>query len=152
VAVVEKKQIDIDLEFLPRKLLGQCLLLIEQYHETHGYGCLPDILWRSGLGSFIEQTEPFSRQLVRASKTRRVKEANSIFAEMATTILALEILASSFYGWSSLFPEAAKKSCAILGRSTRLQTPLMNHYVRPPDDTYARAAVILSPDYRFSEL
>ena len=49
-----------DFGFLPQNLRSQCRSLIESYHGLHGYGCLPDILWKAGLGPFIEIAPTFA--------------------------------------------------------------------------------------------
>ena len=119
-----------DIGFLPESLVKQCRNVIESYHGSHGYFCLPDILWKSRLGPFIEQNPTLGPLLRKASVTRRAKKANECFVTIATTILSMEILASSFGGWSSLYPEAAKKARAFQRRnSVNPQTPLMNYYV-----------------------
>ena len=87
-----------DLSFLPKSLTVQCQSLIESYHELHGYACLPDILWKSRLGPFIETHQEFRQLLKKASTTRSAKKSNQGFVRIATTILSLEILASSFAG------------------------------------------------------
>ena len=45
---------NVDFGFLPNSLISQCQALIESFHALHGYSCLPDILWKAGLGPFIE--------------------------------------------------------------------------------------------------
>ena len=87
---------NVDLNFLPGNLTKQCRSLIESYHDVHGYACLPDILWKSRLGPFIEKHSELRQFLRKASTTRSAKKANDGFVRIATTILALEILASSF--------------------------------------------------------
>ena len=122
-----------DFGFLPQNLSSQCRSLIESYHGLHGYGCLPDILWKAGLGPFIETHREFRRLLRKASTTRSAKKSNDGFAQIATTLLSLEILASNFAGWSKLYPQAAFTAKSILKRHTRLShTPLMESYLYPP--------------------
>jgi hypothetical protein len=122
-----------DFGFLPQNLRTQCRSLIESYHGLHGFGCLPDILWRAGLGPFIETHREFRQLLRKASTTRSAKKANDGFAQIATTLLSLEILASNFAGWSTIYPQAASTSKSILKRHTRLSsTPLMESYLYPP--------------------
>ena len=53
VALAEQAE-NPDFSFLPKSLTVQCRSLIESYHELHGYACLPDMLWKSRLGPFIE--------------------------------------------------------------------------------------------------
>src|ERR1700678_2321595 len=91
-----------NLSFLPKSLTAQCQSLIVSYHELHGYACLPNILWKARLGHFIEAHQEFRRLLKKASTTRSAKKSNESFVVIATTILSLEILASSFAGWSAI--------------------------------------------------
>jgi hypothetical protein len=122
-----------DLSFLPRSLTTQCQSLIESYHELHGYACLPDILWKARLAQFIEAHLEFRVLLRKASTTRSAKKSNESFARIATTILSLEILASSFSGWSTIYPDAGSIARAILLRNARSpHMPLMEFYLYPP--------------------
>src|SRR5258708_35099533 len=95
-AAIADKADNLDFSFLPKSLTTQCQSLIESYHELHGYACLPDILWKSGLGPLIETHREFKQLLRRASTTRSAKKSNEGFVRIATTILSLEILASRF--------------------------------------------------------
>jgi hypothetical protein len=120
-------------DFLPPKLRNQCRSLIESYHDLHGYSCLPDILWRAGLGPFIETHREFRQLLKKASTTRSAKKSNEGFTQIATTLLSLEILASNFAGWSTIYPRAAFTTKSILKRHARpTSTPLMESYLYPP--------------------
>jgi hypothetical protein len=122
-----------DLSFLPRSLTTQCQSLIESYHELHGYACLPDILWKARLRQFIEAHQEFRLLLKKASTTRSAKKSNESFVRIATTILSLEILASSFSGWSTIYPDAGSLAQAILLRNARSpHMPLMEFYLYPP--------------------
>ena len=108
-----------DFGFLPTSLTQQCRSLIESYHELHGYACLPNILWKSRLGPFIETHQELRQLLRKASTTRSAKKSNEGFARIATTILSLEILASSFAGWSAIYPQAGSRAQLILRRNSR---------------------------------
>jgi hypothetical protein len=122
-----------DLSFLPKSLATQCQSLIESYHELHGYACLPDILWKARLRQFIEAHQEFRLLLKKASTTRSAKKSNESFVRIATTILSLEILASSFSGWSTIYPDAGSLAQAILLRNARSpHMPLMEFYLYPP--------------------
>ncbi len=135
-----------DFGFLPKSLTTQCRSLIESYHELHGYACLPDILWKSRLGPFIETHNELQQLLRKASTTRSAKKANEGFARIATTILSLEILASSFAGWSAIYPEAGSKAQTILRRNSRSsQMPLMEFYLYPPKYLSSAAVATLIP-------
>src|ERR1700690_3730660 len=132
-AALADKAENIDFGFLPKSLTAQCRSLIESYHELHGYACLPDILWKARLGPFIETHREFRQLLRKASTTRSAKKANEGFVRITTTLLSLEILASSFAGWSAIYPEAGSVAQAILKRHARSpQTPLMDFYLYPP--------------------
>src|ERR1700741_2162414 len=85
----------LDFSFLPKTLTAQCRSLIESYHDVHGFACLPDILWKSRLGPFIEGHREVRQSLRKASRTRGAKKSHQGFVGISTTILALEILASS---------------------------------------------------------
>jgi hypothetical protein len=133
-----------DLSALPPTLAAQCRGLIESYHEIHGYGCLPNMLWRAELGDFIK-AHPCLRQILRkASTTRSAKVANKGFVEIATAILSLEILASDFASWSTMFPEARSTANALLRmRSTRMF--LMEYYLYPPKHISPAILAALTP-------
>jgi hypothetical protein len=135
-----------DLGFLPRSLTTQCRSLIESYHELHGYACLPDNLWKSRLGPFIQSHREFRQLLRKASMTRSAKKSNEGFVRIATTIMSLEILASSFAGWSAIYPEAASMANAILRRHARSpHMPLMEFYLYPPKYISSAAIAALAP-------
>jgi hypothetical protein len=135
-----------DFSFLPTSLTAQCRSLIETYHELHGYGSLPDTLWKARLGPFIETHREFRQLLRKASTTRSAKKSNDGFVRIATTILSLEILASSFAGWSAIYPEAGLTAHAILKRNGRSpHMPLMEFYLYPPKYVSSAAIATLVP-------
>jgi hypothetical protein len=137
---------NLDFSFLPDSLTIQCQSLIESYHELHGYTCLPDILWKARLGPFIQAHREFRQLLKKASTTRSAKKSNEGFARIATTILSLEILASSFAGWSGIYPQAASRALAILKRNVRSpHMPLMEFYLYPPKHISSAAIAALAP-------
>jgi hypothetical protein len=137
---------NLDFGFLPKSLTVQCRSLIESYHELHGYACLPDILWKSRLGPFIETHRELRQLLRKASTTRSAKKSNEGFVKIATTILSLEILASSFAGWSAIYPEAGSRAKAALRRNSRNpQLPLMEFYLYPPKYLSSAAIATLIP-------
>lgn len=122
-----------DLSFLPKSLTAQCQSLIESYHELHGYSCLPNILWKARLGPFIQAHRELRQLLKKASTTRSAKKSNEGFVRIATKILSLEILASSFAGWSAIYPETGSMADAVLRRNARSpHMPLMEFYLYPP--------------------
>jgi hypothetical protein len=104
------------------------------------------MLWRARLGPFIERHQQFRQRLRKASTTRSAKKSNQGFVEIATTILSLEILASSFAGWAALYPDAGATALAILKRqSGGSQTPLMDFYLYPPKYVSSAAIAKLTP-------
>jgi hypothetical protein len=143
-AVLAGKTENVDLNFLPPSLTTQCQSLIESYHELHGYACLPNILWKARLGPFIETHRELRQLLRKASTTRSTKKSNEGFVRISTTILSLEILASSFAGWSAIHPEAGSMAHSILKRNGRSpHMPLMEFYLYPPK--YIGSVATLSP-------
>jgi hypothetical protein len=137
---------EVDLSFLPKNLTAQCRSLIESYHEVHGFACLPDVLWKSRLGPFIEKQPELRQFLRKASTTRSAKKANEGFVRIATAILSLEILASSFAGWSAIYPEPGEKARVILKRNARTShMPLMEFYLYPPKYISTAAIATLAP-------
>ena len=139
-----------DFGFLPQNLRNQCRSLIESYHGLHGYSCLPDILWKAGLGPFIETHREFRQILKKASTTRSAKKANDGFTQIATALLSLEILASNFAGWGTIYPQAASTAKSILKRHARFSsTPLMESYLYPPKHLSSAAIVTLAVPARY---
>src|ERR1700683_1230533 len=137
---------NIDFGFLPKSLTAQCRSLIESYHELHGYACLPNILWKARLGPFIETNREFRQLLRKASTTRSAKKSHEGFVRITMTLLSLEILASSFAGWSAIYPEAATAAQAIIRSHARsTQMPLMEFYLYPPKYINSAAIATLAP-------
>ena len=140
---------NVDLGFLPQNLTSQCRSLIESYHEVHGHAYLPDILWKSRLGPFIETQKQLRRILKKASTTRSAKTANKGFVQIATAILSLEILASRFAGWTVIYPEAGARAQEILRRNAQSpHMPLMDFYLYPPKHLSSAAVATLTPPSR----
>jgi len=140
------KNEEFELGFLPATLTAQCRSLIESYHEVHGYTCLPDVLWKFRLGPFIQRQRELRQCLKKASTTRSAKKANEGFVQIATAILSLEILASSFAGWSAIYPEAGETARSILKRQARgPHMPLMEFYLYPPKHISSAAIATLTP-------
>jgi hypothetical protein len=145
-AALADKSENFDLSFLPKNLTLQCRGMIESYHELHGYACLPDILWKARLGPFIESHREFRQLLRKASTTASAKKSNEGFVRIATAILSLEILASSFAGWSAIYPEAGSRARSILHRNSRSpHMPLMEFYLYPPKYLSSAAIAALAP-------
>jgi hypothetical protein len=145
-ATLAGKTENCDLSFLPKSLTAQCQSLIESYHELHGYSCLPNILWKARLGPFIQAHRELRQLLRKASTTRSAKKSNEGFVRITTKLLSLEILASSFAGWSAIYPEAGSMAHAILRRNARSpQMPLMEFYLYPPKYISSAAIAALAP-------
>jgi hypothetical protein len=145
-AALAEKADNPDFSFLPKSLTVQCRSLIESYHELHGYACLPNMLWKSRLGPFIETHHELQQLLRKASTTRSAKKSNEGFVQIATTILSLEILTSSFAGWSAIYPQAGSIAKLILRRNMRSpQMPLMEFYLYPPKYLSSAAVATLIP-------
>jgi len=103
-------------------------------------------LWKSRLGPFIETHQELRQLLRKASTTRSAKKSNQGFVRIATTILSLEILASSFAGWSAIYPQAGSRAQLILRRNSRSpQMPLMEFYLYPPKYLSTAAVATLIP-------
>jgi hypothetical protein len=147
---IEDRRLEIagnrELEFLPKTLTAQCQSLIESYHELHGYACLPDLLWKSGLGPFIESHRELSQWLKKAATTRSAKQAHNRFVHIAKMILSLEILASGFAGWRAIYPDAGQMASKILQPNVRGHLmPLMEFYLYPPKHMSSAAIATLAP-------
>jgi hypothetical protein len=137
-----------DLQFVPANLSKQCRSLIESYHRIHGYAALPDLLWKSGLGPFIESHQQLRQLLRLASTTRSAKKTNDGFLQIATAILSFEILASSFAGWAGLYPEASHIARTLLTPlAAGQQMPLMAFYLYPPQHMSPSAIATLVPPH-----
>ncbi len=135
-----------ELDFLPANLTAQCRSLIESYHDVHGFSCLPNVLWKFHLGPFIEKQRELRHFLKKASTARSAKKANEGFVQIATAILSLEILASSFAGWSAIYPVAGEMARVILKRNVRgPHMPLMEFYLYPPKTISSAAIATLAP-------
>lgn len=140
---------DFDLGLLPKDLTAQCRSLIEGRHKVHGYASLPDILWKSCYGSFIETHRELRPLLRQASMTRSTKKSNAGFVRIAATILALEVLASGLADWGAFHPQAARLARAILKKNaTDRHMPLMEIYLRPPKYPGSAALATLAPPTR----
>jgi hypothetical protein len=137
---------EFELGFLPANLTRQCRSLIESYHDVHGFACLPDVLWKFRLGPFIQRQRELRQCLKKASTSRSAKKSNEGFVQIATAILSLEILASSFAGWSAIYPEAGEMARDILKRNARsAHMPLMDFYLYPPKHISSAAIATLKP-------
>jgi hypothetical protein len=146
IAAITDKTDNFDLSLLPKSLTTPCRGLIESYHELHGYACLPNVLWKARLGPFIESHHELHQLLRKASTTRSAKKSNEGFVLITTTILSVEILASSFAGWSAIYPEARSMALALLKRNASApHMPLMEFYLYPPKYISSSAIAALAP-------
>jgi hypothetical protein len=103
-----------DFSFLPKDLLEKCAPFILRYHEMNGYSCLPDILWHPEIRNFIEIDTTFQRLFKKSTSCRSAKRAHEGLVCIATTILAIEILATGIAGWGIRHPAARKKAQVLL--------------------------------------
>ena len=119
--------------FVPRELAIKCRQLIESYHAIYGYVGLPDMLWLSDARDIIECHRDLMRVFKKASKARGAQRANASFLQIATTIVALEVLARDFSDWGKRFPAAKREAEKVLGGLPQLRrTWLMDLYLFPP--------------------
>jgi hypothetical protein len=119
--------------FIPDELRSQCHRLIVTFHDMHGYACLPDMLWKAGLASFIERHAALNTALQKASTARSARRANEFFVIIAVEILALEVLARDYASWSGISPAAKDRAVELLGDGTPASRIwLIEHYLYPP--------------------
>jgi hypothetical protein len=140
---------NIDLKFIPRALIENCEHLVESYHGIHGYGCLPDILWRAGVREFVEIHDNLWNLFRKASNTRSARKVNSSYVVIASALLSLEVLANDFMGWGTRFPGAKRRAASLLAEHLppvreRLREVYLHqrNYVRMP---VAAAPALSSP-------
>jgi len=146
--VQARERVDDDLTFLPKDLTRQCRSLIESYHDVHGFASLPNMLWKFRLGPLIERHRELRHLLRKASTTRSAKKASDGFVQIAAMIVSLEILASSFAGWSAIYPVEAEIARDILRRNAHgPHMPLMDFYLYPPKEISAAAVAALAPPH-----
>jgi hypothetical protein len=132
-ALADRESGKLDLGFLPKSLTAQCQALIESYHELHGYGCLPNFLWKAGLGELIETHHELRQLLKKASTARSAKKSDDGFVQIAATLLSIEIVASRFVWRDSIDPRAESMARRILRcEAQNPPTPLMELYLYPP--------------------
>jgi hypothetical protein len=122
--------IDLSLQFVPDELLTKCRRLIKRYHTTYGYSRLPDILWQSDVRAFIQAYKPLARSFNKGTKLRSAKRTNDVLVSVATSILALEVLARNFIGWGNKFPEAKQEAEQLFtAHIARSRACLLDTYV-----------------------
>jgi hypothetical protein len=78
-----------------------------------GYSSLPDILWKPQIQNLIISDAHLNRLFKESTSSRSAKRANEGLIDIATLILALEILATGTAGWGDRFPAASKTAQGI---------------------------------------
>jgi len=122
-----------EFRFLPKELVEKCRKLVESYHGINGYRSLPDMLWHSAGRDVIERSPGLMQIFANASKSRSAKRANDSFLQLATTIVAVEMLARDQAGWGQRQPEAKQEADRLLGASpaSRSRQWLIDMYLYP---------------------
>ncbi|MBV8836410.1 MAG: hypothetical protein JO000_07725 [Alphaproteobacteria bacterium] len=117
-------------DFVPKELAEKCRQLVDGYHALHGYTCLPDMLWQCSARNLIEDDRELRALFRHAVKQRGARQANDGFAQVATTICALEILVRDFAGWGARFP-AARQAAERLAAAhpLRVRASLLEMYL-----------------------
>jgi hypothetical protein len=129
-----------DFKFIPKELAIKCRKLVESYHDIHGYGSLPDMLWHSDARDIIECHRELAQIFKTASKSRCAKRANESLALIATVVASLEILNRDFLGWGKRFPAAKREADELLADFlSRSRTWFMDQYLYP--------SVVIQPDF-----
>jgi hypothetical protein len=118
-----------DLQFIPAVLAEHCRRLIESYHAIHGYRSLPDFLWRAQVRDFVERHDGLRDLFRTASTTRSARAASSAYVAIASTLLALEILAGNFLDWASKFPGAKEAASLRLAHLSARRVCLKDVYL-----------------------
>ena len=120
-------------QFIPKDLAAKCRKLIESYHAMYGFVGLPDMLWLSDARDVIECHDELKQLFKKASRSQGAKRANDSFLLMATTIVALEVLARDFANWGKQFPVAKREAEKLLGDIPSLRRKwLMDSYLFTP--------------------
>jgi hypothetical protein len=131
---------------VPRELADKCRSLIESYHAIYGYVSLPDMLWLSDARNVIEYDRDLMRIFKKASKSRGAKRANDSFLQIATAIVALEVLVRDYAGWGKRFPAAKREAEKLLDHFPQRQWVwLMDLYLFPPVGVRREFASALTP-------
>jgi hypothetical protein len=134
------------LRFLPSELTAKCRSLLESYHALYGYAGLPDMLWHSDARDIIECHRDLTKVFKNGSKSRCAKRANDSFLLIASTIVALEILARDFAGWGRRYPAAKKNAELLIGDALmNSRNWLMDKYLYPPLGIHREFAAALLP-------
>jgi hypothetical protein len=131
---------------VPREMADKCRKLIESYHAIYGYVSLPDMLWLSDARDVIECDRDLMRIFRKASKSRGAKRANDSFLQIATAVVALEVLVRDYAGWGKRFPAAKHEAEKLLDHFPQRQRVwLMDLYLFPPLGVRRELANALTP-------
>ena len=132
--------------FLPDELMAKCGKLLESYHELYGFAGLPDMLWHSEARDIIEGQCDLTQAFRKACKSRCAKRAHESFLQLATAIVALEVLVRDFGGWGQRYPAARREAELLLGDVLLAQRNwLMDRYIYPPVGVNRDFASALAP-------
>jgi hypothetical protein len=135
-----------DFRFIPRELAAKSRKLIEGYHDIHGYGCLPDLLWHSDARDIIDCNRDLTKIFKGASKSRCAKRANGSLLLIATVIFSVETLARDFAGWGKRFPAAKREAEKMLYDATlRPHVWFMDGYLYPRLTAHRELASEIAP-------
>jgi len=133
-------------KFVPKELAAKCRQLLESYHAMHGYTSLPDMIWQCDARDIVECHRELARDFRSASRSRGARRANDSFLSIATSILAVEVLARDFAGWGKRFPVAKREAETILVDSpTRRRLWFMDQYLYPSLSMQREMAGDLTP-------
>jgi hypothetical protein len=135
-----------DFRFIPRELAAKSRKMIESYHDIHGYGCLPDLLWHSDARDAIECNRQLTQIFKSASKSRCAKRANDSLLLIATVIFSVETLARDFAGWGKRFPAAKREAQKMLDDvGLRPHVWFMDGYLYPSLAAHRELASEIAP-------
>lgn len=135
-----------DFRFIPRELAAKSRKMIESYHDIHGYGCLPDLLWHSDARDIIECNRQLTQIFKSASKSRCAKRANDSLLLIATVIFSVETLARDFAGWGKRFSAAKREAQKMLDDvGLRPHVWFMDGYLYPSLVAHRELATEIAP-------
>jgi len=118
--------------FVPRELATKCHLLVESFHDLHGYVTLPDMLWQSEARDIIESQRELTTMFKQASRSRGARRVNDSLVVIATVIVSMEVLARDFADWGQRFPAAKREAERMLADiPPQRHTWLMDMYLFP---------------------
>ena len=118
-----------ELAFIPPRLLEQCVTIVQSYQVRNKDQSLPDMLWKARLGGLIETQTRLSRITREAAHSRSARLANDGFVQVAALILALEVLASDYVKWGTVYSEAQRLAETLLRRAPGGRPWLIYQYI-----------------------